>query len=146
VLVNLADLQELFARKSLMIAAVAVSAGFFLGAVVPTGCNYLQRQVQYEAYFEQLEALLDQIPEDAPVAASTFYTTYLSQREELYDVRYCSRSNLLRAEYVALAVSESGSYRNYGGYEGLVKYLENNGYEVYANMGRSAVIYHKPSS
>jgi hypothetical protein len=92
---------------------------------------------------------LDTIPDDASVAATTFYTTHLSGRETLYDVRYASRQHLLETDYVALNVSSAGDYKKYAtggkenGFENLIKLLEKNGYTEYAKLEGVLVIYHR---
>ena len=149
-LVNLSDL-GLNDRKFLSLGtAVAVSAVMFCSLVLPKALPYPQYCIQYGDYYDQVRQTLSLIPEDASVSASTFYTTYLSQREVLYDVRYCSREHLLSTEYVALAVGSDSSYKPFekngeNGFENLVALLEQNGYEKFAEMGTTLVIYKSTS-
>ena len=69
------------------------------------------------------------------MTASTFYTTELSQREILYDVRYSSAEHLLETEYVVIDPCSTGDYVNYAdagqknGYENLVRMLEQHDYK-----------------
>lgn len=145
-LVNLSDI-VLNDRKVITLgAAVAVSAVMFCSLVLPKAMPYPKYCIEYKGYYDQVRQTLDLIPEDASVSASTFYTTYLSQREVLYDVRYCSREHLLSTEYVALAVGSDSSYEPFkkngkNGFENLVALLEKNGYEKFAEMGTTLVIY-----
>lgn len=67
-----------------------------------SGCSIFKTILESPAEYAQIGEFLSQIPEDAPVAATTFYTTPLSQREVLYDVRYCSQEHLLSTQYVVL--------------------------------------------
>lgn len=145
-LVNLSDLQQYGSRLLTLGTAVAVSAVMFYSLIVPHGIIYPQYCIDYRGYYEQVRQTLSVIPEDASVAASTFYTTPLSQREILYDVRYCSREHLLSCEYIVLAVGSDSSYEPFkkngkNGFENLVTLLEKNGYEKFAEMGTSLVIY-----
>ena len=50
--------------------------------------------------------ILAQIPRDASVTASTFYTTPLSDRELLYDLDYVARERLLASDYVILSPTD----------------------------------------
>jgi len=92
---------------------------------------------------------LDTIPDAASVTATTFYTTHLSQREVLYDIRYSSKEHLLETEYVVLNISSTSDYKKYAtggkenGFENLVKLLEKNGYTEYASLEDVVVIYRR---
>lgn len=141
--VNLGDLRLCLQRVTALAAAVAVSIGFFASLIVPVGIRYPQYCVTYQAFYDEVRAVLDTIPENASVTASTFYTTYLSQREVLYDVQYCSKEHMLSTEYVALNVSSTSAYKKYGGFEKVAALLESNGYTLFAQREGTLVIYHK---
>ena len=89
------------------------------------------------------------IPENADVAATTFYTTQLSQREILYDVRYCSKAHLLSSEYVVLSLNSEQEYSRYAspgkgdGFMRLTELLVSEGYAVYHTLDGVLVIYRK---
>ena len=150
--VNLADLQVDWTRSFALIAAVVVSAVCFGRVVVPKAVNYPVRAIQYYDYYQNIRDALGTIPNGASVAATTFYTTHLSQRETLYDIRYCSKEHLLEAEYVVLKLSASSDYKKYAtggkdnGLDNLVKLLEKNGYLEYASLDNVLVIYHRDQS
>jgi len=147
--INLADLKIDKVRLAGFALAVLACGICFGKTVVPKAKTYPELSKTYAAYYAGIRNALDTIPEDASVAAPTFYTTYLSQRDILYDIRYCSKEHLLETEYVVLKVSSSGDYKNYAtgkqnnGYENLVELLEANGYTRYSNYGEILVIYHK---
>lgn len=95
-----------------------------------------------------MQQQLSMIPENASVAATTFYTTNLSQREVLYDIRHSSTTHILSTEYVVLAVSDASSYQKYAvndenGFENFVELLEQNGYEFVSQMEDLMVIYRR---
>jgi len=140
---NLADLRIQWLRLGAMAAAVAVSFSFFTSLNVPKARVYPEYCITYAGYYSEVRALLDTIPDGASAAATTFYTTHLSQREVLYDVQYCSREHLLSTEYVALNVNSSSNFKKYGGYEGLVELLEENGYTLYAERPGTLTIWYK---
>ncbi|MBQ9166834.1 MAG: DUF2079 domain-containing protein [Oscillospiraceae bacterium] len=147
--VNLADLRTGRQRVLALIAAVAVSGVCFGFAVVPKAVRYPVQAVQYFNYYQNIRDTLDAIPEDASVTAATFYTVQLSQRETLYDLRYCSREHLLETEYVVLKVSAGNDFKKYAsdgkdnGFENLVKLLEENGYALYGSVENVLVIYRR---
>ncbi len=147
--VNLADLKIDKARLGVLSLAVLVSGSYFIRTVVPKAEPYEENKKTYAAYYESIRNVLDTIPDGASVAATTFYTTYLSQRDILYDIRYCSKEHLLETEYVVLKVSSSGDYKKYdsagktNGYENLVALLEKEGYVLHSNYGTILEVYRK---
>ncbi|MBQ3182759.1 MAG: DUF2079 domain-containing protein [Clostridia bacterium] len=147
--INLADLKINRKRVSVLAMATVISAAYFYTVVLPVGIQYPIQAIQYQEYYQNIRDTLDTIPDDSSVTATTFYTTHLSQREILYDVRYCSKEHLLETEYVVLKVnsdSECSKYATDGkdnGYENLVKLLKDNGYRKYGAVNNVLVIYHK---
>ncbi|MBR2888713.1 MAG: DUF2079 domain-containing protein [Oscillospiraceae bacterium] len=147
--VNLADLKLDWHRLSALGAAVAIAAVFFTQTVVPKITYYTETALRYSAYYQSVRDTLDTVPKDASVSATTFYTTYLSQREVLYDVRYAQKDHVLSTEYVVLNVNGASEYKRYAtggqnnGYENLTRLLEANGYEIYESLGEIIVIYRK---
>lgn len=147
--VNLADLKMDKVRFAALCLAVLVSGSCFVTTVIPKAKPYFENKKTYEAYYESIRDVLDTIPDGASVAAPTFYTTYLSQRDILYDIRYCTKAHLLETEYVVLKVSSSGDYKKYNtggktnGYENLVALLEKEGYVLHSNYGKTLEVYRK---
>lgn len=147
--VNLADIKMDWQRVTILSAAAAVSLACFCKAVVPKAVSYPVQAVRYYAYYQNIRDTLSEIPEGASVTATTFYTTFLSQRETLYDVRYSSPQHLLETQYVVLHVSADGDYKQYAqdgennGFENLVRLLEENGYVPYKSIENVLVIYRK---
>ena len=150
--VNLADLRLDVRRITALTAAAAVTAAMFGAYVVPRASGNISRAVVYSDYFDELRETLDVIPADASVTATSFYTTYLSQRDEIYDVRrYYSKEHMhvLETDYVVLTVDKNGTdaaYRDYGGYDNLLHLLRINGYEQCAEFRDTIVIYKKSSA
>ena len=138
-----------FRANKKQIAALAVSAavafGFFTTNIIPRVQQYQQTESTYRDYYDGVRAALDKVPEDASVATVTFYTTYLSQRDILYDLRYCATEHILEAEYVVLKVTSDADYQRHGGYENVVRLLEKNGYTISHQHGNVLVIYEKTS-
>ena len=140
--VNLADLAPVLG-KWLQAACLAVAAVCFVVTVLPTGVNYVNRYLDNRGYYTQLTQTLAQVPQDAPVTATTFYTTALSQRAVLYDLRYSSQAHLLSTQYVVINPEDRNSYRNYGGYAGFRALLEEAGYVCTEQLGQTLEIWVK---
>ena len=131
--VNLADIRQERRQLAALGAALCIGAGCFGAQILPKALKYPSYCITYGEYYDDLREVLDVVPEDASVAATTFYTTYLSQREELYDVRYASKEHILSCEYVVLGVTDTNSFKKYAvngekGYENFVQLLEEQGY------------------
>ena len=147
-LVNLADWKVEPERFLILAAAVAVAAGCFGVNIWPKAVSYPEKCKTYEAYYDSLRSVLDAVPDGASVAATTFYTTHLSQRDELYDIRYASKDHIFSCEYMALSVTDTNSYKKFAvngekGYENFVKILLDLGYEKIAEYEGRLEIYRK---
>lgn len=147
--VNLADLRIDRRRFAALAAAALVGVGCFAATILPTAMYYQTTANRYYLYYQNIRDALDTIPRDASAAATTFYTTYLSDRETLYDVRYCSRAHLLETQYVALSLTATDDCRKYSptggddGVQALCALLERNGYEEFFRLDDVLVIYAK---
>ena len=136
VTVNLADFKQDFKKFVAAAAAISISCGCFISQVVPKAVPYIRRYVQNTGTYWEIRDTLSQIPEDAAVSATTFYTTHLSQRPVIYDIRYASYSNILSTEYAVLATNDDD-------FEVTSVLLENSGYFVYDELKDILVIYQK---
>lgn len=134
--VNLADIPQREARTGTQLAAALVCAVCFGWCNVSAASWYANQCVQHADHYNTIRSALSQIPEEASVAASTFYTTQLSQREILYDVGYCSSEHLLSCQYVVL--SESDKITKHYSEKLLAK-----GYIVYDQIPHVLTIYTK---
>ncbi|MBO5078065.1 MAG: DUF2079 domain-containing protein [Oscillospiraceae bacterium] len=147
--VNIRDLKLQIPQLAALGAAVAVSIGFFNSVIVPKVEYYGGLYSKHQAYYDGVRQALDTIPEGATVTTHTFYGAYLSEREVLYDIRYCTKEHLLSTEFVVLKKSYTSEFKKYevdgkNGYENLIALLEENGYLPYHNYQTSVVIYCKP--
>lgn len=139
--VNIGDLRPERRRVIALVSAVCIAAGCFGLEVLPVALKYPRQCVQYAGYYDALRQTLSQIPEDASVAATTFYAPYLSQRDTLYDVRYAAWDHILLCEYIALNPTETSSFKAYGGYDAFVQKLEDSGYECIAAYSDRVAIF-----
>ena len=146
---NLADLKINWKRVLVMLLATIISCACFIKVVVPKAKPYPVQTIQYFNYYQSIRDALDTIPDSASVTATTFYTTHLSQREILFDVKYCSLDHLLSTDYVVLKLSANSDYKKYAtdgkdnGFDNLVALLENNGYKEYTSLENVLIIYQK---
>ena len=147
--VNLADIRINWQRVTVLAATFIVSVACFYKVVVPKVIHYPVQAVRYYDFYQNIRDALSEIPDGASVTATTFYTTYLSQREILYDVRYCSLEHMLETQYVVLKISVDSDLKKYAmgeddnGFENLVALLLENGYEPYRSVAGTLVIYRK---
>lgn len=148
-IVNLADWKINWYRTFAVISTAIVYAVCFAVIMAPTAIRYPVQAIRHYGYYQNIRDTLDTIPDGASVAAPTFYTTHLSQRETLYNIRYCSWEHLLEAEYVVLKLSANNDYKKYttggkdNGFENLVRLLEYNGYTEYKGINDALLILHK---
>lgn len=148
VLVNLCDINTNAIRNSILVFATAVSLFCFVDTVIPKAIPYPKYCSENAQYYKQVRETLDTIPDDASVGATTFYTTYLSQRETLYDIRYASTEHLLSCEYVVLTTTSENCYKAYAvngenGLNNLILLLDSNDYSVFAELPGSLIIYRR---
>lgn len=149
--VNAAQWKPDFRRVLALIAAAAVGAACFGMRVVPKAKWYPEKLAMHREEYAAIREELAKIPQEAAVAAATFYTTHLSSRDILYDVKYCTQEHLLAAEYVVLDPSVAGDYKQYteepgeNGYENLRTVLEEQGYLLQSSVNTKLEIYHKES-
>ncbi len=141
-LVNLADIRASGVRMAALAAAAVIGLGCFTVQIMPKVSRYTGYLVTYDGYYDAVRDVLDTVPEDASVAATTYYTTYLSRRDTLYDVRYSSLEHMLSCEYIVVGVTDTHGLKKFKteektGYENLVELLLEEGFElVQAYEGR----------
>ena len=148
VAVNLADMKKQGIRVAALGLALCISATCFGAKIMPKAMQYPKQCKTYQSYYDKLRDVLDTVPEGASVAATTFYTTYLSQRDILYDVRYASREHIFSCEYMALSVTDKNSYKPYAvngeqGYENFRDLVLEEGYVKIAEYPGRLEIYQK---
>ncbi len=140
--VNLSDLRIAWTQLLSASTAAVIACAFFFSTVYPKASSAIQLHLQYENYYDQVRENLDMIPDGASVAAGTFYVAYLSDRTDLYDVKYCTTQQLLSAEYIAVNKGSATNFENYGGFENFSATVARAGFEI-INNHQSVIIYHK---
>lgn len=147
--VNLADIKADRRINLSLFTALVVSAVVFGRTIVPKAIRYPVQAIQNYDYYQNIRDVLDTIPDDASVTATAFYTAYLSGREILYDIYYCSRQQLLETDYVVIDVTSNNNFKKYAtagmdnGYEKLTELLMENGYREYMALDNGLVIWNR---
>ena len=87
------------------------------------------------------------LPSEAAVTATTFYTSCLSQRKVIYDLGYATKEHVLETEYVVISLSaDIKKYADTGtknGLKNLGKFLKERGYDAVNELENVLVIYKK---
>jgi len=148
VIVNLADIKSIHIRNVIPVIAVILSAVCFVQTVIPVAVRYPERYQENKDSYRQIQEVLEAIPENVSVAATTFYTVPLSQRSELYDIRYTTKETVLNCEYVVLTTTSQSCYKKYetdstAGFDSLVSILLENGYILDSQIEGTLQIYRK---
>jgi uncharacterized membrane protein len=146
VTVNLSDMKAEQLRLGILAVALCISASCFGVQILPEATRYPENCKIYGAHYDKVRAALDIVPDDASVAATTYYTTYLSKRDTLYDIRYASKEHIFSCEYIALGVKSTHSYKPYAengeqGYENFRDLILAEGYEKIAEYAGQTEIY-----
>ncbi len=132
-LLNLSELMRAFpkpvflTRLPLFLALLTMIACFSASSL-ERGAFYMKLYHTNRTSYAQIDAFLQTVPENASVAATTFYTTALSNREVLYDIKYATSEHLLSADCIVLDTSDTDSYKKYGGLSAFTQFLQANGY------------------
>lgn len=134
-------------RYAPLLLSAILCAVCFGKYIVPVAARYPVRYFTSQEHYLDISDVLKQIPQNASVTATSFYTVPLSGREILYDVRYASKEHLLGTEYVILDIHDKGSYSRYAtagqdGFTTLTSLLSENGFRLITEI-RGIAIYHK---
>lgn len=132
-LLNLSELMQaipkcvFLARLPLFLALIAMIACFSASSM-GRGALYIKLYHTNRTSYAQIDEFLQAVPEDASVAATTFYTTALSNREVLYDIKYATSEHLFSVDCIVLDISDTESYKKFGGLSAFMQFLQANGY------------------
>jgi hypothetical protein len=148
-LINLADWKNKRYRTVALSAVLTATALCFGMIVLPKAFYYPTQYVRQASLYRDIRETLATVPDDASVTANTFYTTFLSQRDILYDLGYASQKHILETEYVVINLSDTNDFQKFAspgqknGYGRLLQMLLQNGYEEYAALDNVLVIFRK---
>ncbi len=148
IVVNVSDLKIEWRKVVVVVLMLCISFSCFYEVIIPEVKRYVSYCDDFAEHYESQRAMLDTIPDDVSVAATTFYTTYLSNRSKLYDIRYGSTEHILSCEYVVIKVSDTATFNSYAidgenGKENFVSMLLDWGYILESELSGVMEIYRK---
>ena len=111
------------ARQNLLALGAAACCCIYLGVVMPKLAMYRDRWEDNRETYEQMEEILDALPEDASLNVSTFLLAHVADRDEVYEIGY--HKNAPDVDFVVLDL-------RYGGDENCERAYLRQGYTVYA--------------
>lgn len=97
---TLSGLTPLRQRFSLALAA-GLSLLLFSALILPKYGTQIDLARRNHAAYAQMDALLEEIPADASVTASSFFVPHLAQRDEVYELQY---HDAVDTDYLALDI------------------------------------------
>lgn len=149
---NLADLPARWLRTAAAALAALACAFLFSFKVVPKGMDYPARLIGHSAYYREMRDQLGIIPDGASVACTTFLSTGLSSRSELYDIPHCSKEHVLSADWVAIGPDSSNDFLRYAdpgknnGTENFLLLLQQNGYSPAGSPSGPVLLFFRESA
>lgn len=101
--VNATDMEKK-KRDFLSVTAAGLAAMMFFMLIVPGFTSKTKDYFTAKEKFESMEEVIDAIPQDASVAASTFLIPHLADRTHIYEVYYTQHTEF---DYVVLDMRDS---------------------------------------
>lgn len=144
-MLNLSELMQaipkrvFLARLPLFLALIAMIACFSASSM-GRGALYIKLYYTNRTSYAQIDEFLQAVPEDASVASTTFYTTTLSNREVLYDIKYATSEHLFSVDCIVLDTSDTESYKKFGGLSAFMQLLQANGYSETDRLEESLIL------
>ncbi|MCI8554685.1 MAG: DUF2079 domain-containing protein [Clostridiales bacterium] len=77
-------------RRPLLLLAVCASCFLYTMNVIPRLVGHVGQYHRNQAVYQQMDALLDTIPPDASVTASSMLVPHLAERDTIYEIAYHS--------------------------------------------------------
>jgi uncharacterized membrane protein len=101
--VNATDMEKK-KRDFLSVTAAGLAAMMFFMLIVPGFTSKTKDYFTAKEKFESMEEVIDAIPQDASVAASTFLIPHLADRTHIYEVYYTQHTEF---DYIVLDMRDS---------------------------------------
>lgn len=132
--INLKDINK---KTATYIATAAVTISVMMGCLLATPkTSWTSYYFRNKDYYDGYEEVLDSIPEDSSVIASTFLVPSLSQRKEIYMLRIGDTYDFRNVDFI---VVQSGIKEE--DLVGLNQALDNSKYEMVNNYSDKVKIY-----
>ena len=135
-LLNLPDIQPIPRRRLLALGAAA-SCCMYIFMVLPKYNQYTDLWEDRKDYYQALETMLDDLPEDASLSVPSTYLAHVADRREVYEHTYHvlnSEKNQLKEHDVDYAVIRTGADAKYR------KAFEEKGYTVWAEYDGHVIL------
>ena len=135
-LLNLPDIQPIPRRRLLALGAAA-SCCMYIFMVLPKYNQYTDLWEDRKDYYQALETMLDELPEDASLSVPSTYLAHVADRREVYEHTYHvlnGEKNQLKEHDVDYAVIRTGADAKYR------KAFEEKGYTVWAEYDGHVIL------
>ena len=139
-ILNLPDIQPVPRRRLLALGAAAACC-MYIFYVIPKYNTYVDLWEQNKDRYQYIEAMLDDLPEDASLCVPGSYLAHCADRREVYDLSYhvmSGETSHLKEDDVDFAVLREGTDDKYRAV------FEEHGYTVWATY-EGHVILQKPA-
>ena len=135
-LLNLPDIQPIPRRRLLALGAAA-SCCMYIFMVLPKYNQYTELWADRKDYYQAIEAMLDELPEDASLSVPSSYLAHVADRREVYEHTYHvlnGEKNQLKdhdVDYAVIRTNADAKYR---------KAFEEKGYTVWAEYDGHVIL------
>lgn len=85
-IVNISDL-SLQTKRKIVLSSLMVTLVMYSSFVVPK-LSYIERYNSNRSDYKKIEEVLDKLPQEASVTASTFFIPYIANRDVIYEYEY----------------------------------------------------------
>lgn len=133
---NLPDIQPIPRRRLLALGAAA-SCCMYIFMVLPKYNQYTELWADRKDYYQAIEAMLDDLPEDASLSVPSSYLAHVADRREVYEHTYHvlnGEKNQLKEHDVDYAVIRTNADAKYR------KAFEEKGYTVWAEYDGHVIL------
>lgn len=118
---------------------IVVASAVMFSSIVGSKKFYIDEYETNKTKFLEVESILESIPEDASVLASSFYATHLTNREQLYKYPY-EEDEAIEFEYIIYDLRYQDTHEAYyNDYDSLIF----QGYEEYKSLDNYIVVMKK---
>lgn len=133
---NLPDIQPI-PRRRLLAFGAAASCCMYIFMVLPKFNQYTELWADRKDYYQAIEAMLDDLPEDASLSVPSSYLAHVANRREVYEHTYHvlnGEKNQLKEHDVDYAVIRTDADAKYR------KAFEEKGYTVWAEYDGHVIL------
>jgi len=107
VIINIADFSPSLAKDYLPRLAVVASVLMFTIVAIPKATTYTTRYEEKKELYDRINYALEEVlPEDSSVTCSSFILAHISDRDEIYEVKYHTENDEYKTdtEYIVLDI------------------------------------------